>query len=352
MRLFSQGSLQRSLEAHGDGIKREVDTAPEQHVLQADELEWAKALAERYAVEPLVLQRERVYMSPSEAAQVDVSWDSFMRNIPDPSRPAYVPGHRTVVHIPFTGEADVFKARPNPHSMTYPEADGRNGELLLVIEYPDDRPVNIKGRTDAFLLEIAHNVQAAAANVEHVNSGLLNTAQRAIRERRERVEKHQAHLAATGLPIGPPKDKSKTYVAEAIVRRPAPVLPQARTQPMPLEPVLEDAVYEHILSVVRQHTLSMEQSPQTYANMGEEDRRHVILGGSTRSTPAPARQKASSCRHRSRGRIRRRHIVARRRKSRPRRASVVPNRLAAEEVARLLTGGGFEGRRHLGGCGT
>jgi len=47
-------------------------------------------------------------------------------------------------------------------------------------------------------------------------------------------------------------------------------------RPLSVEPVLADEVYEHILSVFRQHSRSMERNPQTYAGMGEEARRHVI----------------------------------------------------------------------------
>ena len=46
---------------------------------------------------------------------------------------------------------------------------------------------------------------------------------------------------------------------------------------MTLEPVLSDAVYEDILGIVRATCVGMERSRQTYADMGEEDRRQVLL---------------------------------------------------------------------------
>ena len=49
-----------------------------------------------------------------------------------------------------------------------------------------------------------------------------------IRARRQRIEGHQAHVEATGVPVGPPRDSSKRYIADIIVRRPAPPLPTAR----------------------------------------------------------------------------------------------------------------------------
>ena len=48
-----------------------------------------------------------------------------------------------------------------------------------------------------------------------------------------------------------------------------------------LEPVLEERVFEHILGVMRKQCLHIEQNPRTYASMGEEDRRNVILSALT-----------------------------------------------------------------------
>ena len=276
--LFHNGDLRMALEEHGKGIVREVEAVPEDHVLHADEIEWAKALAERHAVDGPVLNVDEIWMDEPAAAQVDVSWDHFSRAILDRSRPAYVPGHRTVVHIPFSGDKNVFNLRPSSYTLNPPHAQVADGELQLAIEYPDDRPANIKGEADGLIKSVEQYLETARADIAYFNSGLLNAAQMTIRARRQRIERHRAHVEATGLPLGPPRDSSKTYITDVIVRRPAPLLPTVREeQPIELEPVLADQVYEHILSVIRRHALSMEHTPQTYAGMGEEDRRHVIL---------------------------------------------------------------------------
>jgi hypothetical protein len=76
----------------------------------------------------------------------------------------------------------------------------------------------------------------------------------------------------------PGGDSAKTYIADAIVRRPSPVLPSTpENRPMPLEPVLADQVFEHILWVIRDLGQNMERSPRAYDGMGEEDLRQTIL---------------------------------------------------------------------------
>lgn len=162
--------------------------------------------------------------------------------------------------------------------LTALNADVADTELRLAIEYPHDRPADIKGHTQQLIDRVDQHLEWARGDIEQFNRSLEAQARQAIESRRERLRRNYEHVAATGLPVGPAEESAKTYVADAIVRRPAPVLPSAPPQqPMALEPVLADEVFEHILGVIRATGLSMERSPKTYANMGEEDRRQVLL---------------------------------------------------------------------------
>ncbi len=124
---YTRGHLLQGLEAHRASVAAEVDAAPEEHVLQVHEQEWAAALRERYRIEAPVLDRASVRMEKPEPTQVDVSGD-ISRLIR--FRPVYVPGHRTVVHIPFAGEEDVFHFLPSSHLMVELRARVGDGELL------------------------------------------------------------------------------------------------------------------------------------------------------------------------------------------------------------------------------
>jgi hypothetical protein len=276
--LFHGGSLRDALEQQAHGMLQEVERAPEEHLLQVDEAAWARALAERWGAETPELQPDGAWMDKTQDTKVDVSREHFTRNISDPSRPAYVPGHKTVAHIPFTGDKAVFSLRPSTYSGTSPRADVGDGELRLVIEYASDAPVNIKAQTDALVNAVNAYLGYARNEIEPFNRRLESQARTAIQNRRARVERHRAHLAKTGLPVGPPEKHAKTYIAEALVRRPAPVLPTTSPgEPIRLEPVLAEEVFEHILSVIRLQAVGIERSPATYANMNEEALRTVLL---------------------------------------------------------------------------
>lgn len=272
---FARGHLLQGLEEHRQRLLQEVEAAPEEHVLKVDEAEWATALFERYRVEAPALNRSDAYMEELRPAEVDVSRDStrLIR-----FGPTYVPGHKTVAHVPFSGEKDIFHFLPSSHILVELHARVTDDELLVDIEYPDDRPLDITAYTDKFIERVETNLTNARSDIAHFNSDLESLTMNAIVARRGRIQAHLAYVATTGLPIKRTDDPDKASIPEVITRRPAPLLPTLRAdEPVELEPVLLDEHYEHILSVIRQHTRSMERDPRAYAGMGEEARRRVIL---------------------------------------------------------------------------
>lgn len=273
--LFQDSELQGHLKRLVFSIRAEVDKAPEDHVLHADEAEWAKALAERYTVE-LPDLRDQLWMDDPQSVWIDVSKDPSAIPRPDGSIPP-ARGHRTVIHIPYTGDGTIFQLRPTNFTMNPPRGAVTSNELLLVVEYPDYRPKSFTDEADAFIKQVNRHLALASRDVNPFNTSLENVALTIIKDRRENILAHRAHVDATGLPIGPPRDPSKTYIADVIVRKPSPRRAPREGPPIKLEPVLAQEEYEYILAVIRQHALSMEKNPKTYVGMGEEARRHVIL---------------------------------------------------------------------------
>jgi hypothetical protein len=273
--LFNSGFLRDALEARNQEMFSEIARVPEAHAVEADEGEWATALAERHQIEPPVLQPEQRYMDPPAECKLDMSWD--VRRVPRPGGgPIVVPGYRTSLHIPVTGEIDACKLQPSQYNRNPPVGNVFGREVVWELAYPADSPLDLGRESDVWVGDIQMWLRWVTTDIEGFNAGLLNRAQMAIRTRTTRILEHLAHVEATGLPIGPPRDDSKTYIPEVVVRRPSPVIPARTEQPLDLEPVLKDEIYTHILSVIRQHNLSMEQSPGTFAGLGEEDLRQLI----------------------------------------------------------------------------
>ena len=70
---------------------------------------------------------------------------------------------------------------------------------------------------------------------------------------------------------------SKTYAAPEVKRKVVPTMPPAGSNPWKPEPVLEMALYEHVLKSITDAAMTWEHSPAAFASMGEEDLRTQIL---------------------------------------------------------------------------
>jgi hypothetical protein len=272
--LFSRGSLRDTLESASERVAEDVDQLPEDHLLHADVEELVAALIERRGMRTPKLGEP--WMDEPQEVSVDVSGD-FNRFIRDP-RYARIAGYRVVVHIPFNGDGAIFLLRPSTYTNTAPIARVEMREIHHVIEYPHDRQIDIKASTDQLIREINEYLKWSGTDISQYNVNIGSKARAAIQSRRERIKRHHEHLATTGLPMRSPGSSSKTYIPDVIVRRPAPSLPtNTGSTPIALEPVLGDEVFAHILGVIRSVGLDMERSPKTYAAMGEEDLRQVLL---------------------------------------------------------------------------
>jgi hypothetical protein len=257
-------------------MDREIAEAPEDHLLQADEDAWVAALVERYRVEAPKLKIDQWWQDPPAEIKYDVSGHPG-RDIRG-SGPFYISGIRVVVHVPFVGEKDLFRFTPNTRDFNPPSADVRNDEVLVVVEYPADSPIDVKSAAEGVTGKIDEYLGWARSDAEQFNATLVQRARNAIQTRRQRVIDAYERAQETGIPMRRPDESPKTYIADVLVRRPSRSIPpaSASTQ-IALEPVISDGEFEHILEVIRATGEAMERSPKTYASMGEEDRRQVLV---------------------------------------------------------------------------
>jgi hypothetical protein len=66
--LFNSGYLRDALEARNQEMISEIERVPEDHAVEADEAEWATALAERYQIEaPVLNPNSATWTSPRRA---------------------------------------------------------------------------------------------------------------------------------------------------------------------------------------------------------------------------------------------------------------------------------------------
>ena len=133
--LFMGSELRLALEAQAQKMREAVETEPEENLKQADPVEWAAALAHHFAVACPELKTEDVWMEEPRPVKIDVSRDPG-RYFGDPysDLARNYPGERIVVHVPFKGDAGVFKLRPSSFTTVWPRGQVKKGRAAT-----DDR---------------------------------------------------------------------------------------------------------------------------------------------------------------------------------------------------------------------
>jgi hypothetical protein len=270
MLLFSGSPLRNLIEMRRLGLHAEVYQTPDDDLLAADVDAWATALGEAYAVRAPVLNRDE-WSIVRHNPQAVVS-DQMGRQ---------VDGNEATVRVPFTGEPQVFAFRANEYSLSpAPVAEVRADALYFAVTWPAHHAqFDLRAHMDRQLARVEQALQWSRADCEGHNVGLDGYAKAQIENRTAAVTQSRAVLVASGIPMGAPGGKRN--MSEAIRRRPNPrSVPVASTGPaVPLERVLSDEVYEHILFVLATQGETMQRSPATYAGLGEEDLRQALLPG-------------------------------------------------------------------------
>src|SRR5260370_20710558 len=89
-------------------IKKRVREIPANKVLNASEEDLVQALMEEFRLDVPVIREDDIHIAYSGEVQVDVSGDP-RRMIYDPSQPFYIPGNKTVIAVPFSGDPEFFR---------------------------------------------------------------------------------------------------------------------------------------------------------------------------------------------------------------------------------------------------
>ena len=141
--LFSQYDIFGSIQAQTEALKKRVQSISPNTILNASEMDLVQALVEEFRLNVPVIKDADIYIAHSSETKVDVSRDP-MRLIFDPSRPFYVAGTQTVIAVPFDGDPEFFRCRPQSYSLSLPRAEIRKDEILLTYVRTDQNGQAIK----------------------------------------------------------------------------------------------------------------------------------------------------------------------------------------------------------------
>ena len=183
------------------------------------------------------------------------------------------------IFIPFEGEAGLFKFQASTGTFNPPRGrvDTKTNNLVMTFKSTSDRYEGVAEEVKSDIERLKRHIEFSNNDVAEFNSEIRQQARTRIESRRERILKIRNVDASLPFPMRSRTDGKPTYAVPEVRRKIVPKLPDASETPFAPEPILADADYEHVLSVISSLSLSMERSPSAFATLDEEALRSHCL---------------------------------------------------------------------------
>ncbi len=279
-RLFDGGELYLHFRwrlQHADNLLRAI---PQEQFLNARPDEIVDHLVSQIALEPLTLRLDESLMNPLETV-MDMS-QSASYNPHGRIGSFNVNAIKVVIRVPFTGHRALWFLKPSTAPWDRASAfllgkESDAGFLELQAEQPADAPPqNFLTWKERELGIIRRYLEYQREEIGPFNNNLPSQMQKAVSERRERLQRTEGLQAMLGIPLRRNPDAPSVTPVQMTRRmvRPLPPPPKSGFQ---AEPGIEEGDYLHILSVIRHEGRTYETKPATFAIHDEEGLRDVLL---------------------------------------------------------------------------
>jgi len=273
-RLFTQGDLLEVLPARQRQIESEVNQLADDYIEKVDEKQLAASFLEKHILEvPEIIghQSEWAQLEPESIklpARESPYYDQLYSRL---SQATMIDGQRITVLIPFKGNAELFRYKPRLISPLTPAGKIVDNEIELVFE---GAPLNLAamqkeltttvGSIKEYLRWVANDVNQFNASIENIVLGTVS---------KRLLLKQQRNQLADNLGI-PIRRRAKPPMVPPVIRKKIELPKVVRADE---DPVLELAIYNHILIVCSDMTRIMEYSPKAFSKLDEEDLRFHFL---------------------------------------------------------------------------
>ncbi|WP_077324759.1 hypothetical protein [Virgibacillus siamensis] len=191
--IFYEGDLSSYLKQQNALIKESIYNAKEDYILNVNETEYKDYLHKKYTIEPISFDFNNVY---AEASEKDVE-------VNDRFYGGYI--QRCVVyvyHIPFTGNAELLKLKPNPFNMWSIKVQwSNNNKILFEIVDSSSSVENVNRDYQSTIDSMKRNVDNSFKNVQAYNHSLKEIINTQFSKRKKELLERRKQMAALSVPI-------------------------------------------------------------------------------------------------------------------------------------------------------
>lgn len=279
MKLFRDYELRTIFTNIEDKLKRYIKDFSNDEIM-ANSLEiLAENCYQKFFIEPIIIFEENY----SKRNMTQGSFKKYIEPIwRDYNNCEYidVEGIKIEFHFPFSGECDLFKCRASTYSLSpYPQVSICANEVIFEYSYTYDESQKegfkdiVDKRLKGELNSINRGLSYVNNDVNSFNALLKSKSMSLLAERKKEVQQFYSLTKMFEVPLK--KDKTLEKVIE-IKREIAPISHKYSNEEYYC---IRNEEYNDIIKLIKNTCCTVERTPVTYKNLGEEDLRNIILTG-------------------------------------------------------------------------
>lgn len=272
MRIFGEIRLSDFLETQRQEMLKEIQNEPRNKLLNVNESDYSKYLVAKYQVEPIAFKFDSLEGSDAERMIPAEKHSAEFNCRPGKSYRRQV----FIFHLPFSGNPELLKCHPSSSINWTIQILFEVGEVMFeLINWRNDIEALNRER-NSIVENIRKQGENVGSEVSHFNSHLENIARQTVSARKALLLKQLNVAESLGIPFRRVANVPQTFAVPIIPRRLV-VKPPTSEIAHKIDPTLDDATYQHILSIIHDAGIGMERLPSTYANKQEEYLRDYLL---------------------------------------------------------------------------
>lgn len=183
-----------------------------------------------------------------------------------------------VYYIPFEGDGNLLKYRPNPCIMNTFEVNIKNDHLCFEIEYFNGNAEEINRTADSYISLIKKQHTSFLNQAENYNKELFRKIKVYFDSRKEKILKKKDTISSLNVPIRKKENLSETFTIPAPnLRKKISVKPDMTEKGYNPEPAIDNSTYFEILQLLNDAGKVFEKYPSTYVDKYEEELRDHLL---------------------------------------------------------------------------
>jgi hypothetical protein len=200
--LFNTYDLMSVLENQKAKISEVVSKMSKENLSEGSLAEIESTVLKDIQVDQIILTEDEITVDQIET-KIDVSRDP-MRAIFDRSRPFFIDGIKVIYYLPFTGDSELFKCRPNQFNFNPPRANRiTKDELIFEFNAIDGKVSETRPAFERILSDLRLWIGWINNQVEQFNESIKEPIRLKINSRRQLIDESKKQINDLGFKVRP-----------------------------------------------------------------------------------------------------------------------------------------------------